>query len=179
MFDIDRLEPDVAVHTAVQQAFGVMDSTTRDDVNAHFETITYALTGDSSRFSDAVTHVRQWRDYDTRIHTTSVTNNSRYCGTTLTCVPDDQMDELVAGRDVTIPGSSGNLRAKDPLPVADRPPTDFLWQRPPWQLNGSASVYHQAPGIDYLLPYWMLRYYSEAQIPAHDPFPAWPGPVHN
>ncbi len=180
MFDIARLETATfGIPYAVRQAFGVMDSTTRDDVNAHFETITFALTGEQSRLDDAVTHLRQWRDYYTRIHTTPTTNNSALCGTTITCVPDDQMDVLFHGQDVTIPGSSATLRAKNPLPVADRPPTDFLWQRPPWQLDGSASVNHQSPGIDYLLPYWMLRYYTEAARPAVNPFPAWPGPVHN
>jgi hypothetical protein len=179
MFDITKEETNPALNLAVRQAFGVMDSTTRDDVNAHFETITYALTGDTSRLNEAVTHLRDWRNYYARIHTIPVTNNSQFCGTTITCVQDDQMDSYFLGQDVTIPGTSTNKRAKDPLAVANRPPTDFLWQRPPWQLDGSESVNHYAPGIDYLLPYWMLRYNTEASTPASDPFPAWPGPVHN
>ena len=125
---------------------------------------------------DAVTHLRQWRDYYTRIHTTPVTHNS--CDV-IACVQDDQMDAYFLGQDVTIPGTSTNKRAKDPIPVANRPPTDFLWQRPPWQLDGSESVNHYTPGIDYLLPYWTLRYYTEGSRPADNPFPTWPGPVHN
>jgi len=46
------------------------------------------------------------------------------------------------------------------------------------KLSGATSVTHQAPGIDYLLPYWMLRYYSEVAVPGLSPFPAWPGPAH-
>jgi hypothetical protein len=64
------------------------------------------------------------------------------------------------------------------LPVADRPPTDFLWQRPPTQLNGWTSATHAAPGVDYLLPYWMLRYFEDVAPPALNPFPPYPGPSH-
>jgi uncharacterized protein (TIGR03437 family) len=46
-----------------------------------------------------------------------------------------------------------------PVPVALRPPTDFLWQRSPFQLSGGTGVIDGA-GIDYILPYWMARYYS-------------------
>ena len=50
MYQITRAEAaNPVTELAVRQAFGVMDSTTRDDVNAHFESITYALTGESSR----------------------------------------------------------------------------------------------------------------------------------
>jgi hypothetical protein len=65
------------------------------------------------------------------------------------------------------------------LPVERRTPTDFLWQRPPNQLFGSQSVNHQAPGIDYLLPYWMIRYLTEANTPVLAPYPPWPGPSFN
>ena len=53
------------------------------------------------------------------------------------------------------------LRAKDPLPVALRPPGDFLWQEPPWKLNGQQPANAREPGIDYLTPYWTLRYVDE------------------
>jgi uncharacterized protein (TIGR03437 family) len=41
-----------------------------------------------------------------------------------------------------------------------RPPTDFLWQRDPFQLTGGGSGVIESPGIDYILPYWMGRYYG-------------------
>lgn len=47
-----------------------------------------------------------------------------------------------------------------PVPVALRPPTDFLWQRDPFQLSGGGSGVIEAAGIDYILPYWMARYYG-------------------
>ena len=50
--------------------------------------------------------------------------------------------------------------ACNPLPILFRPPTDFLWQRDPFQLTGGGSGTIESPGIDYILPYWMARYYG-------------------
>ena len=47
-----------------------------------------------------------------------------------------------------------------PVPVPIRPPTDFLWQRDPFQLAGGGTGFIEGPGIDYILPYWMGRYYG-------------------
>jgi len=41
-----------------------------------------------------------------------------------------------------------------------RPTTDFLWQRNPFQLTGGGSNTTEGAGIDYILPYWMGRYYG-------------------
>jgi uncharacterized protein (TIGR03437 family) len=50
--------------------------------------------------------------------------------------------------------------ACDPIPVPLRPPTDFIWQRNPFQLAGGGSGFIESAGIDYILPYWMARYYG-------------------
>src|SRR5262249_7149924 len=50
--------------------------------------------------------------------------------------------------------------ACNPIPVGQRPPTDFLWQRDPFQLFGGGSGTIENAGIDYILPYWMARFYS-------------------
>jgi uncharacterized protein (TIGR03437 family) len=47
-----------------------------------------------------------------------------------------------------------------PVPVPMRPPTDFLWQRSPFQLSGGGDGFIENAGIDYVLPYWMARYYG-------------------
>ena len=47
-----------------------------------------------------------------------------------------------------------------PVPVPLRPPTDFLWQRSPFQLAGGGSGTIETAGIDYILPYWMARSYG-------------------
>jgi uncharacterized protein (TIGR03437 family) len=46
------------------------------------------------------------------------------------------------------------------VPVPQRPPTDFLWQRNPFNLMGGGYDTIEGAGIDYILPYWMARYYS-------------------
>lgn len=51
-------------------------------------------------------------------------------------------------------------QACQPIPVALRVPTDFLWQRSPFQLAGGGSGTVETAGIDYILPYWMSRYYA-------------------
>jgi uncharacterized protein (TIGR03437 family) len=51
-------------------------------------------------------------------------------------------------------------QACNPIPVSDRVPTDYLWQRSPFQLSGGGSGRIENAGIDYILPYWMARYYG-------------------
>jgi hypothetical protein len=64
-------------------------------------------------------------------------------------------------RDFTgqFPSCSTN-EACQPLPVVDRATTDFLWQRDPFQLSGGGDGDIETAGIDYILPYWMGRYYG-------------------
>ena len=54
----------------------------------------------------------------------------------------------------------GDDRACDPIPVAERVRTDFLWQRSPYLLYGGGSGRIETPGIDFILPYWMGRFYG-------------------
>ena len=51
-------------------------------------------------------------------------------------------------------------QACQPVPVDLRTPTDFLWQRSPFQLFGGGAGTIGNAGVDYLLPYWMARYYG-------------------
>lgn len=51
-------------------------------------------------------------------------------------------------------------QACDPIPVNQRTPTDFLWQRSPFQLFGGGTGTIGNAGVDYVLPYWMARYYG-------------------
>ena len=59
----------------------------------------------------------------------------------------------------TVPVCNG--QACTPVPVWLRPNTDFLWQRSPYALSvtGGAGIIETA-AIDYILPYWMGRYYG-------------------
>jgi hypothetical protein len=81
------------------------------------------------------------------------------------------------------PPSAGPQRQRsvNALPINVRPRgQDFLWQRCPYTLDGPAAdpleVY---PGIDFLMPYWMLRYYTEVAPPPLTPFPEYLGPTAN
>jgi hypothetical protein len=58
------------------------------------------------------------------------------------------------------------MEACSPLPVPVRVPTDFLWQRDPFQLVGGGRGLIEGAGIDYILPYWMSRYYGVITTPA-------------
>ena len=173
----------------ISRAVGVMDKTTRDDVNAHFEAITFSATGEQARLDSAVTHLREWLAYRTAVESGPVSNSGR-CGVSLDCVPDDQYElavEQAPGGSVTwFPGqpdapplsAAGRQRAARPLPVAIRPPSDFLWQRPPTGLDGAICAACREAGIDFLTPYWMIRYFTEVAQPTSSPFPEWAGPAH-
>jgi uncharacterized protein (TIGR03437 family) len=47
-----------------------------------------------------------------------------------------------------------------PIPVALRTPATFLWEVSPFQLKGGGNGQIESSGLDYLLPYWMARYYG-------------------
>ncbi len=172
------------------RGFAVMDKSTRHDDNAHFEALTYGLTGEAGRRDAAVGHLREWLRYRERTAGGAAIDNRARCGSDLTCVAKDR-DELVLDqapdRRVTwYPGApeaapfsqAAELRAQDPLPVALRPPWDFLWQESPTKLNGQRPASWREPGIDYLTPYWTVRYFDEVVAPPLRPFPEWVGPRH-
>ena len=46
------------------------------------------------------------------------------------------------------------------IPVEDRVPADFLWQRSPFQLQGGVYPNIENSGLDYSLPYWMARFHN-------------------
>lgn len=167
-----------AERALVAQAVSVMDNTTRDDLNAHFEAITYSQTGDADRLTDAVAHLRDWKIYRRNTEGGRYVNNTPRCGQDIECVAKDQYELGTPAGDVTwFPGTSTTKRAARPMPVSQRPPSDFIWQREPTQLQGGEGATHREPGVDYLTPYWMLRYYTEVEKPSQGPFPTWPGPA--
>jgi hypothetical protein len=173
-YNVVRLAPP-EYRPVLHAQMGGMDETTRDDVNAHFETISYAMTGETWRRDAATEHLAQWLDYRAAADAGTPVRNSQRCGIDLECVADDAFSYEVGDQEIPVfPGTATKQRAAEPLPVALRPPTDFLWQRPPVQLDGGPEPwYDQNPGIDYLLPFWMLRY-LEVEEPALNPFPPFP-----
>ena len=166
------------VRSLVAQAISVMDKTTGDDLNAHFEAITYSMTGDQTRLDAAVTHLREWRTYKARVERGEASTAT--CSN-VPCIAKDAYGVMTpAGEIDWFPGTSSAKRAVSPLPVVDRSPSDFIWQREPTAINspGTEPTTHREPAIDYLTPYWMLRYETEVAPPAGPAFPTWPGPAH-
>ncbi|MEY2470502.1 MAG: hypothetical protein QOF21_3200 [Actinomycetota bacterium] len=158
------------------RGIAAMDKTTNDDINAHFEAIMYAMTGERPRLDQSVTHLRQWLDYRANVEAGPVVNSVN-CGYTIQCVPTDKEEIGIAGRRITWRKGTKELRAASPLPVANRIPADFVWQRPPDQLDKTQPATERAPGIDFLTPYWMIRYFTEVAPPPLKPLPKWPGPA--
>jgi len=53
----------------------------------------------------------------------------------------------------------GRLQSCLPLPIQDRPADSFEWKENPYRLKGGGDGLTLFAGVDYLLPYWMGRYY--------------------
>jgi hypothetical protein len=118
------------------EAYDVLRNTTGTHLNAHFDAIDRSIRGPNTG-----------RDYDTR----------NFLDQWLTRPRRDPEVDLVGVYPSC--GSSGT-EACSPIPVPARVPTDFLWQRDPFQLAGGGSGTIEGAGIDYILPYWMARYYG-------------------
>jgi hypothetical protein len=176
-----RLEPDPATRDYFRECFSMEDSTTKDNANAYFEAVTYALTGEPQRLTLAVQHLEEWLQYYARW--TQPTNLSALCGIDFGCIPQDQVTYEVKQPDgtwtavATNPGTSTQIRTDRVLRIADeRQPQDFLWQRTPYQFTYApeASPLEANAGADFLLPYSMLRYHTEVAPPAYAPWPEYP-----
>jgi hypothetical protein len=116
------------------QAYDLMRRTTDDHGNAHFNMIDRALRGPNGlRDANTRAYLRDWL-----------------------LRPRRDLDLDLRGR---YP-ACGADRACSPIPISDRIRTDFLWQRSPFLLYGGGTGSVETAGIDYLLPYWMGRYYG-------------------
>lgn len=116
------------------RGYGLLRNTVKDHGNAHFNMIDRALRGPNAQ-----------RDAETRILLDQWLLRPR-------------LDFFVDNRGKY--QACGDKDACQPIPVPDRPPTDFLWQRSPFQLYGGLYGTIENAGIDYLLPYWMARFYG-------------------
>jgi uncharacterized protein (TIGR03437 family) len=101
--------------------------------NAFFDLIDRGLNGpDAARDAETRALLEQWLARPKRDPYVDLTNTVPVCGS----------------------------EACRPVPVPLRPPTDFLWQRDPFQLTGGGTGVIESAGIDYILPYWMARFYG-------------------
>ncbi len=134
LYNLIRLEDSRYYGWWYMNAYNILRRTIDDHGNAHFNMIDRGLKGpDATRDAETQTLLDQW-------------------------LQRPRWDEWVDWRGV-YPACGGD-RAYAPIPVVDRVRTDFLWQRSPFLLYGGGAGTIEGPGIDYILPYWMARYYG-------------------
>lgn len=114
-------------------AYGTVRDYTASHQNAFFNMIDRALNGaNDSRDAETRALLDQWLERPKRDFIIDLHNTVAVCGSD----------------------------ACSPVPVAERPPADFIWQVSPFQLSGGLTGVTEEAGIDYILPYWMARYYA-------------------
>lgn len=118
---------------AYLRSFELMRRTTDDHGNAYFDLLDTAIRGrDARRDANIRRLLDEWLTRPRRDPFVDLRGKVRQCGS----------------------------RACDPIPVPDRVTTDFLWQRSPFQLSGGGTGRVEGAGLDYILPYWMGRYFG-------------------
>jgi len=134
LYSLIRLEGNSFFKSIYSKTYSILRNTTDDHHNAHFNMIDRALKGPNAG-RDAATrlYLELWLQRPRRDVHVDLTGVYRACG---------------------------ENRACDPVPVEQRVTTDFLWQRSPFQLEGGGYGLIEGPGIDYILPYWMARFYG-------------------
>ena len=132
-YHLVRLESS-SFKTVYKKAYDVLRNHTAGHQNAFFDAIDRALNSpESGRDAETVALLDAWLERPRR-------------------------DPYVDLRSVYGCGNSDT--ACKPVPVPQRAPTDFIWQRSPFQLVGGGYGTIEGAGIDYILPYWMTRYYA-------------------
>ncbi|HEY6400948.1 MAG TPA: hypothetical protein VI479_06040, partial [Blastocatellia bacterium] len=139
IYNLIRLEGNFIFRSSYMQVYNVLRRTTDDHGNAHFNMIDRALKGaDSRRDTETRDLLQQWLQRPRRDPFRDLRGDPRY-------------------------PSCGDDRSCNAIAVVDRVNTDFLWQRSPFQLFGGGAGAIETAGIDYILPYWMARYYGVVQ----------------
>jgi hypothetical protein len=134
LFSLLRLENSSIRRSSYRDAYNTFRNAVKNHGNAHFNMIEHALLGpDPGRDAETVQLLEQWLKRSRRDFFVDLRERVRVCG---------------------------DNRACEPVGVEQRVPTDFLWQRSPFQLWGGGDGFIESAGIDYILPYWMGRYYG-------------------
>jgi uncharacterized protein (TIGR03437 family) len=135
LYNLIRLEGSGPFKDLYQQAYSILWNHTKDQQNAHFNMIDRALnSADATRDAATVAMLDQWLQRPKR--------------------------DPYVNLEGVLPSCNSPDEACNPVPVPQRPTTDFLWQRDPFNLMGGGYGTIEGAGIDYILPYWMARYYS-------------------
>jgi len=132
LYNLIRLEGSSA-KAIYETAYGVLRDHTASHQNAFFNIIDLALNGpDATRDSQTLALLDGWLLRLRRDFSADLHGSVPVCGD-VACAP---------------------------APVWLRPPGDFLWQRSPFLLSTGGAGIIEGAGIDYILPYWMARYYG-------------------
>ena len=135
LYDLIRLEEDGSPYkTFYMNGYDTLRHRTEQHGNPHFNMIDRALkVPDGARDSETTTLLNLWLLRPRRDYWVDLRGNYPACGTDRAC---------------------------SPIPVNQRVNTDFLWQRSPFLLFGGGAGLVETAAIDYILPYWMGRYYG-------------------
>ncbi len=132
LYNVIRLDNNFT-DTVYRQAYSILRNHTGGHQNAFFNVIDRALNGpDATRDAETLALLGAWLERP----------------------PRDKYVDLHG-----VVGVCGNQACR-PVPAPLRPPADFIWQVIPYQLAGGQAGTIENAGIDYILPYWMARYYS-------------------
>jgi hypothetical protein len=135
LYNLVRLEEPGSPHRAAYlNAYNSLRSRTQTHGNAHFNMLDRALQGaNAARDAETINMLDAWLVRPRRDYWIDL--RGRY-------------------------GACGDDRACIPISIQERVNTDFLWQRSPFLLFGGGLGTIETPGVDYILPYWMARYYG-------------------
>ncbi len=131
-YNLIRLESSSA-KSIYQAAYNELRSATSSHQNAIFDMIDRGLNGpNAARDAEAAALINEWLQRPSRDNPVNLES--------------------------VVPVCSG--AACTPIPVVLRPPDEYLWEESPFQLSGGGSGVIETSGVDYILPYWMARYYG-------------------
>ncbi|HUQ82948.1 MAG TPA: hypothetical protein VM076_17485 [Gemmatimonadaceae bacterium] len=138
LYNLIRLEePSSTYRSKYVSAFNTLRNCTGAHQNAHFNMIDRAVRGTANATRDAETMrlLGLWLQRRRRDYPTDVSAKYPSCGSNRSCTP---------------------------VAIDERVNTDFLWQRSPFTVTGGKYGTQETAGVDYILPYWMARYYGVA-----------------
>ena len=135
LFNLIRLEEPLSLgRPFYMQAFTTLRDCTGSHQNAHFNMIDRGVRGpDAAREAETDALLDLWLQRPRRDYFVDLRGQYLECGDNRSC---------------------------SPVRVDQRVNTDFLWQRSPFQLFGGLQGLIETAAIDYILPYWMRRWYE-------------------
>jgi hypothetical protein len=135
LYNLIRLEEPLSPALPLyMQAFTTLRGCTGSHQNAHFNMIDRGVRGpDAARDAETDVLLDLWLQRPRRDYFVDVRSQYPECEDNRSCTP---------------------------VRVDQRANTDFLWQRSPFQTYGGGQGLIETAAIDYILPYWMSRWYT-------------------